>query len=90
MSTFRVPYPADPEHRRRVFERAAGLLARHGSYEGTPEAGRFEGHSPIGRFAGSYRAPEGAEVLEITLSKKPMLVPTSLVEHEVRKFIQHA
>lgn len=88
MSTFRVPYPADPERRRSLFERAVGYLSRHGSYQGTTEAGTFEGQSPVGRFAGSYRSPEGSEILEITLSKKPLLVPASLVEHEVKKFLQ--
>jgi hypothetical protein len=90
MSTFRVPYPADPERRRSLFERAAGYLARHGTYQGTPDGGTFEGHTPVGRFAGSYRSTAGSETLEITLSRKPLLIPTSLVEHEVKKFLQRA
>lgn len=90
MATFRVPYPLDPNQRKAVFERASGFLSRHGSYEGTPEAGRFHGHSPLGRFAGTYRALDDSGQMEITLTKKPLLVPTSLVEHEVRKFLTHA
>lgn len=90
MASFRVPYPVDPSQRQAVFERASGFLSRHGSFEGTPESGSFQGHSPVGRFAGTYRSLDDSGQLEITLTKKPMLVPTSLVEHEVKKFLAHA
>ncbi len=87
MSTIRVPYPGDPERRRALFEKAAGLLLRHGTYEGTPDGGTFRGTTPIGGLAGTYRSPEGSEVLEIELTQKPWLVPVSVVENEVRKFL---
>lgn len=87
MAVFRVPYPDDPERRRDLFHRVAAILARHGSYEGTPERGTFQGSTPIGRFAGSYRAIDGAGELEIALTKKPLLLTTHLVEKEVRKFL---
>jgi hypothetical protein len=85
MATIRVPYPADPEQRRSLFERATAKLAKFGSYEGTPDVGSFRGSTPIGAFAGSYRSEAGSETLEIELDKKPWLVPTSLIENEVRK-----
>ena len=87
MATFRVPYPGDPDHRRNLFERAASILQRHGSYDGTPDGGTFQGNTPVGAFAGVYRSPEGAEFLEIELVKKPWLVPASMVEDQVRKFL---
>jgi hypothetical protein len=87
MATIRVPYPGDPERRRALFERAAAQLSRHGTYEGTPEGGTFRGTTPIGGFAGNYRSPAGSEILEIVLTQKPWLVPVSMVEHEVRKFL---
>lgn len=92
MASFRVPYPADPAERDALFRRVTAFLGRHGTYEGTPDAGTFQGHSPVGRFAGSYRAIDdiGDGQLEITIAKKPMLIPASLVEHEVRKFLIHA
>ena len=40
MPMIRVPYPADPERRRDLFERVVAKLAPHGEYEGTPDAGR--------------------------------------------------
>lgn len=85
MSTIRVPYPADPERRRELFARAAAKLARFGTYEGTPDAGEFRGSTPIGAFAGSYRSEPGSETLEITLTQKPWMVPTSFLEAEVRR-----
>ncbi len=87
MATFRVPYPGDPEQRRSLFGRAVAVLQRHGMYEGTPDGGSFQGTTPIGSFAGHYRSPEGAEFLEIELTQKPWLVPISVFEHEVRKFL---
>ncbi len=87
MTTFRVPYPDDPERRRSLFERAANLLQKHGSYEGTPDEGAFRGNTPVGAFSGVYRSPVGADYLEIELQQKPWLVPVSLVENEVRKLM---
>lgn len=87
MATFRVPYPDDPDRRRDLFGRAAALLQRHGSYEGTPDGGTFRGDTPVGAFSGAYRSPEGADYLEIELVKKPWMVPVSLVEAQVRKLL---
>ena len=87
MAIIRVPYPGDSEQRRALFERAATYLERHGKYEGTPDGGSFRGSTPIGDFAGHYRSPVGAEFLEIELTQKPWLVPVSVFEHEVRKFL---
>ncbi len=90
MAIFRVPYPGDPERRRVLFERAAAKLARHGAYEGTPDGGEFRGSTPVGALAGVYRSEPGSEILEIELTEKPWLVPTSLIENEVRKFLAQA
>ncbi len=87
MPTIRVPYPSDPDRRRALFDRAVARLSRYGAYEGTPDDGIFRGTTPIGGFAGSYRSEPGSDVLVIELSQKPWLVPTSLVEHEVRKYM---
>ncbi len=87
MAMFRVPYPGDPERRRALFEKAAAILRRHGSYEGTPDGGTFRGTTPIGAVAGAYRSPEGADFLEIEIHKKPWIVPTSVVESKVREFL---
>jgi len=87
MATFRVPYPGDPERRQNLFQRAASILQKHGSYEGTPDGGTFQGNTPVGAFSGVYRSPEGAEFLEIELTQKPWIVPVSMVENQVRNFL---
>jgi hypothetical protein len=87
MAVFRVPYPVEPERRHDLFHRLVPLLARHGSYQGTPEQGTFHGTTPIGAFAGSYFAIEGSAELEIRLTKKPFWLSTHRLEHEVRKLL---
>lgn len=87
MAKFRVPWPGDPDHRRDFFERAARVLVRYGSYEGSPDAGSFRGNTPVGAFSGIYYSPEGADFLEIELMQKPWLVPVSVVESQVRSFL---
>jgi len=86
MAVFRVPYPEDPERRATIFQKLSHMLERHGRYEGTAEQGTFEGSTPIGRFAGTYRAI-GPDEIEIELTKKPWLVSEHRVESEVRKFL---
>jgi hypothetical protein len=90
MATFRVPYPTDPERRRALFERAVAKIASHGTWQGTPEAGTFRGSTPIGGFAGAYRAAEGAGEIEVEITKKPFLIPLSLIESEARRFVAQA
>lgn len=90
MALIRVPYPDDPNERVALFQRAAALLSRHGSYDGNHEAGTFRGSTPVGSFAGRYRSRTESGVLEIELTKKPFLVPTSVVEHQVRRFLAQA
>ena len=90
MATFRVPYPTDPERRRALFEKAVARLSRHGACQGTPEEGTFHGSTPIGGFAGRYRSPEGSDVIEFEIVKKPWLVSLSMIEHEARKFVAQA
>ncbi|WP_435022341.1 hypothetical protein TA3x_002266 [Tundrisphaera sp. TA3] len=87
MAMFRVPYPGDPEKRKALFEKAAAKLGRHGTYEGTPDGGTFQGTTPIGAVAGAYRSPAGADYLEIEIHKKPWVVPVALVENKVREFM---
>jgi len=90
MATFRVPYPTDPERRRAIFEKAVAKLSRHGSCQGTPDEGAFQGSTPIGGFAGRYYSPEGADVIEVEIVKKPWLVSLAMIESEARKFVAQA
>lgn len=86
MASFRVPYPSDPERRRSLFQTALARLQGHGVCEGDHDAGQFRGQTPIGAIEGSYRAEPGGNELVVEITKKPMLVPLSLIENEARKF----
>jgi hypothetical protein len=87
IATIRDPYPADPEHRKKVHRRLASMAARFGALEGNPEAGTFRGSTPIGGFAGSYSSPEGSEEIAIEVTKKPILISMGRIESELRKFL---
>lgn len=88
MASIRVPYPAEPEKRRTLFDRLAAELVRFGTYEGTPERGTFAGKTPVGRLAGRYHSPEGADWLQIDLTEKPWLIPASVIELQLRLLIE--
>ncbi len=90
MTTFRVPYPSDPDRRRALFDRAVDRMGRHGSFEGTPDSGSFRASTPIGELAGSYRSDPGSDVVEFEILKKPFLVPLAMIESEARKFVSQA
>ncbi|MBX6312010.1 MAG: hypothetical protein IRY99_03685 [Isosphaeraceae bacterium] len=92
MARFRVPYPTDPERRQALFERAIAKLQAlsRGTFQGTPDVGSFQGWTPIGSFAGSYYSPPGSGEIEITLIKKPFLIPLALIESEARRFVATA
>lgn len=87
MPLIRVPYPKDPDRRQALFARVTTLIGRFGAHEGTAESGVFQGSTPVGSFAGTYRLVESSEELEIDLTKKPWVVSTSFIEAEVRKFL---
>ena len=90
MARVQVPYPTDPERRLALFEKALAKLERHGTCQGTPDEGTFRGSTPIGRFAGHYRSPDGSGMLEIELTEKPWLISVSWIEHELRRFLNTA
>lgn len=87
MAVFRVPYPSDPERRRAVFQKALAQLAGRGTCDGDHDAGTFRGSTPIGDVAGRYSAPPGAVEIEIEITKKPFIVPASMIESEARRFM---
>jgi hypothetical protein len=90
MAVIRLPYPRDHERRRRLFQKATAMLERYGTCRGNTEAGFFRASTPFGGFAGSYRSPEGSDVIVIEVTEKPFLVPMSVIESEARRFTASA
>ena len=87
MPTIRIPYPDDPEHRKKSFRRLSALALRFGSIDGTPDGGTFQGSTPIGGYAGSYRCPEGSAEMVVEVTKKPILIGMGRIESELRKLL---
>ena len=73
--------------RLQIDPRLQAKLGRHGTLQGTPEAGSFRGSTPIGHFAGHYRSPDGSGMLEIELTEKPWLISASWIEREACRFL---
>ena len=90
MSTFRVPYPKDPERRQALFDKAIQKIAPMGRCRGTPEAGSFEAKTPFGAFAGHYRTIDETGEVEFQIVKKPFLLPLALIESEAKRFAAQA
>ncbi len=90
MTTFRVPYPTDPEGRRPVLDRLRELVGRFGILDGTTEAGTFRGSTPIGRFAGEYSSPIGSDEITFTVHEKPLFVSIDRIESEARRLLANA
>lgn len=90
MATFRVPYPAEPERRKALYEKAIAKMGRYGSCSGTPDEGSFQAKTPIGELSGTYRSEPGSSEVEFDISKKPFLVPLAVIESQARQFVQTA
>jgi hypothetical protein len=87
---FQVPYPTDPERRPGPVREGPGQAGAARHLPGHADEGTFRGSTPIGRFLGRYLSPAGSDVVEIELTEKPWLVTVSMIEHEVRKFLNTA
>jgi len=61
-------------------------LSFGGRIEGTAESGSFGGTSFLGRIAGEYSLISKREI-RITIIHKPFIVPYSLIEFEIRKYL---
>ncbi|MGD0886594.1 MAG: hypothetical protein ABSA46_17275 [Thermodesulfovibrionales bacterium] len=57
-----------------------------GSFEGNTERGSFGGKSFLGLIKGEYACISNQEI-RITITHKPFIVPYSLIELEVRKYL---
>lgn len=78
--SFQITLSQDPAS---VVERVRKLLTENG--------GQFSGNSSSGSFAGS--GVKGAyhisgQIVNITITKKPLLAPMSLVESKIREYFE--
>jgi len=61
-------------------------LSHGGSFESTSESGSFGGNSFLGLITGKYSCIANKEI-RITITHKPFIVPYSLIEYEIRKYL---
>ncbi len=62
------------------------ITGKGGSLEGNKEFGSFEGKSVLGTIKGEYCSISDNEI-EITINDKPLLIPYSTIESEIRKYL---
>ena len=56
-----------------------------GMFRGDQERGSFTGESFLGMISGDYQVNPGNEI-RITITEKPLFIPYSIIESEVRKY----
>jgi len=61
------------------------ITGKGGSFEGNKECGSFEGESVLGTIKGEYRSISVNEI-EITIDDKPLIMPYSWIESEIKKY----
>ena len=61
------------------------ITGNGGSFMGNEEKGSFDGKSLLGLIRGEYSCVSGNEI-RITITHKPLLVPYSVIESEIRKY----
>ncbi len=64
----------------------AGLEAHGGSLSGDEVRGKLVAVTPLGDVKGTY-VVEG-RIIAIEITEKPFVVPASMIESQVRKFLQ--
>lgn len=76
--TYTKPLPASATAITSLFERARAAAAKEGgTITGNEQSGNFNGKTPLGEIAGTYTVNSG--VLNVTINKKPMLVPQGAI-----------
>ena len=61
------------------------ITGNGGSFKGNEEKGSFDGKTLLGLIRGEYCCLSGNEI-RITITHKPLLVPYSLIESEIKKY----
>ncbi|HLX63987.1 MAG TPA: hypothetical protein VKX17_22130 [Planctomycetota bacterium] len=76
--TLTVPDPAAS------FQAARDALKQHGgSLIGDEKSGAFTGQTPMGAVEGNYSA--AGNTVTITITKKPFMVPLSMIQTQIKK-----
>jgi hypothetical protein len=61
------------------------ITGNGGNFKGNEEKGSFDGKTLLGLIRGEYCCLSGNEI-KITITHKPLLVPYSVIESEIKKY----
>lgn len=64
------------------------LRAAGGKFSGNASGGSFEGKSPLGQIEGRYEVV--GNLVTVTITKKPFVVPHQTVESKIREYFSRA
>jgi len=80
---FKIPFDAAPKE---VLATAKKTMEKyHGSFEGDVHSGHFRVPVGIGDIEGSYTIT--GHVMDITITKKPLIVTCSVIEKQLKKYM---
>jgi len=83
MCSFSINFDANVHH---IISKAKdAITGAGGSFAGNEEAGNFELSTFLGQIAGLYTIEN--DRININITKKPMLVPCSEIENQLRKYL---
>ena len=81
--TFEVPFKGDATS---LINKAKTTIQKaEGSLEGNEESGNFNVPAKIGNVEGTYIVENNSMI--VTIHKKPMIAPYSMIEEALRKFL---
>ncbi len=80
---FSIPFTGNVEEL--IASATAAITRAGGNFQGNITSGSFEIQTFMGEIAGLYAA--GNSQLDVEIIKKPMLVPCSEIENQLRKYL---
>jgi hypothetical protein len=83
MCNFSIKFDSNVQHVIRVAKNA--IISAGGSFTGNEEAGGFEISTFMGQILGDYTIVNNE--ININITKKPMFVPCSEIENQLRKYL---
>ncbi|MFO0592703.1 MAG: hypothetical protein U0441_34485 [Polyangiaceae bacterium] len=68
-----------------VAKAKSGIQSQGGTFTGDTATGNLIANTPAGKVKGNYRV--SGQVISFEITDKPFVVPASVIEAQVRKFI---
>lgn len=84
-SQFTVNYARDKDQ---LLNKIKNAIGSKGTLNGNDQQGSFEGSSPLGTIAGNYSID--GDTITVTITDKPFLVSTGMIQSEFEKALKNA